>query len=168
MAVEIRLGRPLPEHLQRKGKTFQKDFGFLFQPKLGEVITSSPEHTNDDKLSLHSRWDIVQKMKSGFGRRWKIDYLSNLQNRTKWKSPNNNFKVGEIVIIKVGNIPPATWLLDPSPEQESVWFHFKRLRAGRKGIDWAGKVGTIQWQVLPLSVQVANDQVGGWADGSCL
>ncbi|GFW32779.1 DUF1758 domain-containing protein [Trichonephila clavipes] len=27
----------------------------------GEVITSSPEHTNDDKLSLRSRWDIVQK-----------------------------------------------------------------------------------------------------------
>ncbi|GFX85716.1 integrase catalytic domain-containing protein [Trichonephila clavipes] len=25
---------------------------------IGEVITSSPEHTNDDKLSLLSRWDI--------------------------------------------------------------------------------------------------------------
>ncbi|GFX12004.1 integrase catalytic domain-containing protein [Trichonephila clavipes] len=34
---------------------------------IGEVITSSPEHTNDDKLSLRSRWDIVQKMKLGFG-----------------------------------------------------------------------------------------------------
>ncbi|GFU88492.1 integrase catalytic domain-containing protein [Trichonephila clavipes] len=78
---------------------------------IGEVITSSPEHTNDDKLSLHSRWDIVQKMKLGFWRKWKIDYLSNLQNRTKWKSPNNNFKVEEIVIIKVDNIPPATWPL---------------------------------------------------------
>ncbi|GFV35051.1 integrase catalytic domain-containing protein [Trichonephila clavipes] len=66
---------------------------------IGEVITSSPEHTNDDKLSLRSRWDIVQKMKLGFWRKWKIDYLSNLQNRTRWKSPNNNFKVGEIVII---------------------------------------------------------------------
>ncbi|GFW05546.1 DUF5641 domain-containing protein [Trichonephila clavipes] len=50
-------------------------------------------------------------MKLGFWRKWKIDYLSNLQNRTKWKSPNNNFKVGEIVIIKEDNIPPATWPL---------------------------------------------------------
>ncbi|GFT77322.1 DUF5641 domain-containing protein [Trichonephila clavipes] len=41
----------------------------------------------------------------------KMDYLSNLQNRTKWKSPNHNFKVGEIVIIKEDNIPPATWPL---------------------------------------------------------
>ncbi|GFW13334.1 integrase catalytic domain-containing protein [Trichonephila clavipes] len=78
---------------------------------IGEVITSSPEHTNEDKLSLRSRWDIVQKMKLGFWRKWKIDYLSNLQTRTKWKCPNNNFKVGEIVIIKEDNIPPATWPL---------------------------------------------------------
>ncbi|GFX20096.1 DUF5641 domain-containing protein [Trichonephila clavipes] len=78
---------------------------------IGEVITSSPEHTNDDKLSLRSRWDIVQKMKLGFWRKWKMDYLSNLQNRTKWKSPNHNIKVGEIVIIKEDNIPPATWPL---------------------------------------------------------
>ncbi|GFW01664.1 DUF5641 domain-containing protein [Trichonephila clavipes] len=78
---------------------------------MGEVITSSPEHTNGDKLFLRSRWDIVQKMKLGFWSKWKIDYLSNLQNRTKWKSPNNNFKVGEIVIIKEDNIPPATWPL---------------------------------------------------------
>ncbi|GFW60871.1 DUF1758 domain-containing protein [Trichonephila clavipes] len=28
---------------------------------IGEVITSSPEHTNEDKLSLRSRWDIIQK-----------------------------------------------------------------------------------------------------------
>ncbi|GFX22888.1 integrase catalytic domain-containing protein [Trichonephila clavipes] len=28
---------------------------------IGEVITSSPEHTNDDKLFLRSRWDILQK-----------------------------------------------------------------------------------------------------------
>ncbi|GFW86109.1 integrase catalytic domain-containing protein [Trichonephila clavipes] len=87
-------------------------FGGLWEAGVkSEVITSSPEHTNDDKLSLRSRWDIVQKMKLGFWRKWKMDYLSNLQNRTKWKSPNHNIKVGEIVIIKEDNIPPATWPL---------------------------------------------------------
>ncbi|GFX18806.1 DUF1758 domain-containing protein [Trichonephila clavipes] len=90
----------------------------------GEVITSSPEHTNEDKLSLRSRWDIVQKMKLGFWRKWKIDYLSNLQTRTKWKCPNNNFKVGEIVIIKEDNIPPATWplgkVIETHPGKDSV------------------------------------------------
>ncbi|GFY69848.1 DUF5641 domain-containing protein [Trichonephila inaurata madagascariensis] len=78
---------------------------------IGEAISSFPEHTIDDKLSFRSRWDIVQKMKLGFCRKWKIDYLSNLQNITKWEFPNNNFKVGEIVIIKEDNIPQATWTL---------------------------------------------------------
>ncbi|GFV62752.1 DUF5641 domain-containing protein [Trichonephila clavipes] len=48
----------------------------------GEVITSSPEHTNDDKLSLFAP----------------LGYC-----------PKN--EVGEIVIIKEDNIPPATWPL---------------------------------------------------------
>ncbi|GFX79090.1 hypothetical protein TNCV_3913751 [Trichonephila clavipes] len=53
-----------------------------------------------------------------------MDYLSNLQNRTKWKSPNNNFKVGEIVIIKENNTPPATWplgkLIETHPEKAQM------------------------------------------------
>ncbi|GFV26615.1 integrase catalytic domain-containing protein [Trichonephila clavipes] len=77
---------------------------------IGEVITSSPEHTNDDKLSSLPL-GYCPKMKLGFWRKWKMDYLSNLQNRTKWKSPNHNFKAGEIIIIKEDNIPPATWRL---------------------------------------------------------
>ncbi|GFV97789.1 putative bel-85 aa-i [Trichonephila clavipes] len=77
---------------------------------IGEVITSSPEHTNDDKLSSLPL-GYCPKNEVRFWRKWKMDYLSNLQNRTKWKSPNHNFKVGEIVIIKEYNIPPATWPL---------------------------------------------------------
>ncbi|GFS70154.1 integrase catalytic domain-containing protein [Trichonephila clavipes] len=103
---------------------------------IGEIITSSPEHTNDDKLSLRSRWDIVQKMKLGFWRKWKIDYLSNLQNRTKWKSPNNNIKVGEIVIIKEDNIPPATWplgkVIETHPGKDGVGL------PSRTGLRWVG------------------------------
>ncbi|GFS77592.1 integrase catalytic domain-containing protein [Trichonephila clavipes] len=91
---------------------------------IGEVITFFPEHTNDDKFSLRSHWDIVQKMKLGFWRKWKIDYLSNLQNRTKWKSPNHNIKVGEIVIIKEDNIPPPTWplgkVIETQPGKDGV------------------------------------------------
>ncbi|GFS97219.1 uncharacterized protein TNCV_715691 [Trichonephila clavipes] len=99
------------KNLDSKGKYHVPPLTTYERRQASEVITSSPEHTNDDKLSLRSRWDNVQKMKLGFWRKWKIDYLSNLQNRTKWKSPNHNIKVGEIVIIKEDNIPPATWHL---------------------------------------------------------
>ncbi|GFV31225.1 DUF5641 domain-containing protein [Trichonephila clavipes] len=95
------------KNLDSKGKYHVPPLTTDERRQASEVITSSPEYTNGDKLSLRSRWDIVQKMKLGFWRKWKIDYLSKLQNRTKWKSPNNNFKVGEIVIIKENNIHPA-------------------------------------------------------------
>ncbi|GFY43991.1 DUF5641 domain-containing protein [Trichonephila inaurata madagascariensis] len=41
----------------------------------------------------------------------KVDYLSALQNRFKWEYPNNNFKIGDIVIVKDDNVPPAIWPL---------------------------------------------------------
>ncbi|GFX61490.1 uncharacterized protein TNCV_1030791 [Trichonephila clavipes] len=64
-------------------------------------------------------------MKLGFWRKWKIDYLSNLQNRTKGKYPNNNFEDGEIVIIKEDDIPPPNWtfgkLLETHPSKDGVF-----------------------------------------------
>ncbi|GFX75114.1 hypothetical protein TNCV_3170411 [Trichonephila clavipes] len=61
-------------------------------------------------LSLHSLRDIAVKTKLSFWRKWKVDYLSTLQTRIKWKSPNN-FKIGEIVIIKEDNVSIAVWPL---------------------------------------------------------
>ncbi|GFT13991.1 integrase catalytic domain-containing protein [Trichonephila clavipes] len=53
---------------------------------IGEVITSSPEHTNDDKLSLRSRWDIVQKMNDE-AHFWLNGYV-NKQNCHIWSEAN--------------------------------------------------------------------------------
>ncbi|GIY00586.1 hypothetical protein CDAR_19901 [Caerostris darwini] len=32
-------------------------------------------------------------------------------NRTKWRKPEENLQVGDLVIIKESNLPPATWSL---------------------------------------------------------
>ncbi|GFT65867.1 DUF5641 domain-containing protein [Trichonephila clavipes] len=53
---------------------------------IGEVITSSPEHNNDDKLSLRSRWDIVQKMNDE-AHFWLNGYV-NKQNCRIWSEAN--------------------------------------------------------------------------------
>ena len=34
-----------------------------------------------------------------------------LQSKTKWKIVRNNFKIGDVVIIKENNVPPAVWPL---------------------------------------------------------
>ncbi|GBM02300.1 hypothetical protein AVEN_108837-1 [Araneus ventricosus] len=77
---------------------------------IGDVITSPPEIVEEAKLSLKGRWDIVQKMKSNFLKRWNMDYLSSLQ-RNKWGNWNPTIKTGDVIIIKEDNIPPAVWPL---------------------------------------------------------
>ncbi|GFW32778.1 DUF5641 domain-containing protein [Trichonephila clavipes] len=80
-----------------------------------------------------------------------MDYLSNLQNRTKWKSPNHNIKVGEIVIIKEDNIPPATWplgkVIETHPGKDGVEVFrktndYKQTYGRSKGRHGNGNTGT--------------------------
>ncbi|GBM00391.1 hypothetical protein AVEN_179206-1 [Araneus ventricosus] len=52
---------------------------------IGDAMTSPPEILEEAKLSLKDLWDIVQKMKLIFLKRWHMDYLISLQSRDKWK-----------------------------------------------------------------------------------
>ena len=78
---------------------------------IDEIITSPQEIVEEDKISLCLNWDIVQKMKLDFWRGQHLDYLSSLQNKTKWKITINNFKIGDVAIIKEDNVPPSVWPL---------------------------------------------------------
>ncbi|GFS98926.1 DUF1758 domain-containing protein [Trichonephila clavipes] len=83
---------------------------FVFSIYLGEEIIGPPETVEESKLTLKGRWDIVQKLKLNFWKRWQIDYLNSIQGRTKWKSGTSNIKIGD-VIIKEDNLPPSVWPL---------------------------------------------------------
>ncbi|GFV76002.1 DUF5641 domain-containing protein [Trichonephila clavipes] len=78
---------------------------------VGEEIIGPPETVEESKLTLKGRWDIVQKLKLNFWKRWQIDYLNSIQGRTKWKSGTSNIKIGDVVIIKEDNLPPSVWPL---------------------------------------------------------
>lgn len=78
---------------------------------IGEILTSPAEKCFETNLSLRSRWDIVQKLKLHFWKRWHLDYLNSLQTRKKWRTPKSNLKVNDIVILKEENVPPANWPL---------------------------------------------------------
>ncbi|GIY49013.1 hypothetical protein CEXT_145581 [Caerostris extrusa] len=49
-----------------------------------------------------------------FGKRWHNEYLHSLQQRTKWRKPEENLQVGDLVIIKESNFPPANWAIRPN------------------------------------------------------
>ena len=46
------------------------------------------------------RWRYVQALAEDFWKRWRSDYLTNLQRRSKWKRSAPNILVGDVVLIK--------------------------------------------------------------------
>ncbi|CAG5003702.1 unnamed protein product [Parnassius apollo] len=62
-------------------------------------------------MTFSTRWQLTEKMYKDFWRRWSTDYLQTLQTRSKWHFPTKNLEVGDVVIVREDNIPPAKWIL---------------------------------------------------------
>jgi hypothetical protein len=79
---------------------------------IGRAITSLPEpdlsHISDNRLS---RWQLMTKFVQTVWKRWRTDYLSHLQQRTKWKFRTGNVSKDMLVLIKDDNLPPCRWSL---------------------------------------------------------
>ncbi|XP_043461792.1 uncharacterized protein LOC122506254 [Leptopilina heterotoma] len=78
----------------------------------GGPIVSVPEPTLSD-LNDHpvDRWKLITKMRDDFWNRWSCEYLSHLQQRSKWLFETNAVKIGDVVLIKEDNLPPTRWSL---------------------------------------------------------
>lgn len=57
------------------------------------------------------RWKLVQKMVNDFWKRWSKEYLVNLNQRYKWSTKKCEPDIGDVVVIKDDNVPPAKWIL---------------------------------------------------------
>ncbi|GFW39216.1 DUF5641 domain-containing protein [Trichonephila clavipes] len=60
---------------------------------------------------LKKRWNLIQHLRSQFWKRWHLEYLNQLQQRTKWNKPRRNLKVNDMVLVKEDNLPPLQWSL---------------------------------------------------------
>lgn len=67
-----------------------------------------PSQTN---YSLKRIRDEQEKLSKAIWSKWQNEYLSTLLPRTKWLSEKDCFKLGQLVIIKDENLPPANWLM---------------------------------------------------------
>ncbi|UYV67861.1 hypothetical protein LAZ67_5002285 [Cordylochernes scorpioides] len=78
------------------------------------LLTSSsccvPE---EDLLSaqLLPRWKMVQKMVQHLWRQWSTDYIHNLPQRHKWRTPRPNVATGSLVLVREEPVPPAKWIM---------------------------------------------------------
>ncbi|UYV80338.1 hypothetical protein LAZ67_18002516 [Cordylochernes scorpioides] len=78
---------------------------------IGRPLTALPEpsyHPNDNYLT---RWKLIQKARDVLWQRWSREYLNNLQQRSKWKKPSSNLKVGDLVLVKDFPMPSLQWSL---------------------------------------------------------
>lgn len=79
---------------------------------IGVPISDIPEPNVLNKLE--NRLNLYQKItqiKQKFWSNFYCNYLSELQTRSKWFHVSANLKIGDIVILKEDNAPPACWPL---------------------------------------------------------
>ncbi|XP_055591174.1 uncharacterized protein LOC129743219 [Uranotaenia lowii] len=57
-------------------------------------------------------WQKAQQVSQQFWNTWRNQYLSNLQNRTRWMVKRKNVAPGMMVLLKEDNIPPLKWPLE--------------------------------------------------------
>lgn len=78
---------------------------------VGEPLLLVPD-ANYEKSSITSlrRWHLVQRMTQNFWRRWSNEYLSQFLHRYRWNRHSPEPQIGDVVLVKEENLPPARWL----------------------------------------------------------
>ncbi|XP_055691286.1 uncharacterized protein LOC129794555 [Lutzomyia longipalpis] len=78
----------------------------------GKALTELPNPDLQElPMNRLNRWQLCQHMVQEFSRRWRTEYLTQLQKRTKWFANLPNLKVGDLVIIHTDNSPSHRWPL---------------------------------------------------------
>lgn len=79
---------------------------------IGAPLLSPAEIVIDEQpSSIVNRWRKLKALGQAISFRWKEEYLKELHKRFKWKFPNKNVDVGDIVVIRQENLPPTEWRL---------------------------------------------------------
>lgn len=79
---------------------------------IGRPLIAIPEpDLTDAKESRLTNFQRIQKIQQHFWRRWSVEYLKDLQRRTKWMVHKSNIKEGTLVLLQEENLPPLRWKL---------------------------------------------------------
>lgn len=81
---------------------------FLIGTSLSALPQEDFSQCNTNRLQ---RYQLLTHIVQGFWKRWSVEYLCQLQQRSKWHGPIDNFNVGDMVIVREDNLPPLKWQL---------------------------------------------------------
>lgn len=78
----------------------------------GGPLLSPPEPSEYHKdIKIVCRWNTLKIIHHQFSIRWKEEYLKELIKRYKWKYPQRNMEVGDLVVLRHEQLPPNEWRL---------------------------------------------------------
>lgn len=78
---------------------------------IGDAVLAPPENSMSPNTPIHTRWQLVQKMRNDFWKRFQKEYITRLQNRPKWATKTSNLEINDLVLIIDDNFPPCRWAL---------------------------------------------------------
>lgn len=100
---------------------------------IGRPLTALPspalENHNESNLRRYAR---IEKLHQDFWKRWKREYISELQQRTKWRVNYAKLNVGDLVLLHEDHTPPLNWRLG----------RVKQLYPGQDGISRVADIET--------------------------
>lgn len=76
---------------------------------IGRPLVSLPS-PSIQMMSLN-RYHHLEALRQDFWKRWTKEFLSDLQQRVKWKTTGQEVKLGDLVILKEEYLPPMKWSL---------------------------------------------------------
>lgn len=77
---------------------------------IGEALISQPTEIDlNPDLKTTTNWHLFDRKRHEFWKNWSTEYLTRLQQHPKWMRNMNNFKIGDLVLIKEDNSPPTRW-----------------------------------------------------------
>ncbi|XP_041631498.2 uncharacterized protein [Drosophila kikkawai] len=74
------------------------------------ALFPEPDYTNLN-LNRLDRWQKISFYQQLFWSRWKQEYLTLLQQRSKWRTQKTDVQLGDVVLVKDENLPSLKWPL---------------------------------------------------------
>ncbi|XP_072395197.1 uncharacterized protein [Diabrotica undecimpunctata] len=79
---------------------------------IGRAMDFVPEiNLSNSSITSLSRFQQLQQLRRHFWKRWSLEYISELQERKKWKVNQSKIQTDTLVLIKERNLPPLNWCL---------------------------------------------------------
>ncbi|XP_037812325.1 uncharacterized protein LOC119604046 [Lucilia sericata] len=78
---------------------------------LRPMVSIPDENLINVNVNRLTRWQYMQHLVQQFWSKWSKEYLCQLQRKPKWVQISKNLQIGDMVLIREDNLPPAQWLM---------------------------------------------------------